>query len=160
MNVKENPDRKKKWYCCETFDIWLMSVLTTKTRETKISTLWEITSNIINLRGLEIPGGNYHRIFSPLAVRLKCIQIIKWKPEVKTHTTLCVSSVNKGHIPQGSRTSLGSKNVLLNQQRLYKNTLMVTKHRETYQWRKRKKTKYKNGAERIINKWCMLSICL
>ena len=29
----------RKGYCCETFDIWLMSTLTTKTRDTKISAL-------------------------------------------------------------------------------------------------------------------------
>ena len=37
----------KKGYCCETFDIWLMSALTTKTRHTKTSTLGGITLNTI-----------------------------------------------------------------------------------------------------------------
>ena len=32
---------------------------------------------IINLRGIDIPCGNWCRIFSPLAVRLKYTQIIK-----------------------------------------------------------------------------------
>ena len=36
-----------KAYCCETFDIWLMSALTAKNRDTKISVLGEITLNMI-----------------------------------------------------------------------------------------------------------------
>ena len=32
---------------------------------------------IINPRGLEIPGGNWRWIFSPLAVMLECTQKIK-----------------------------------------------------------------------------------
>ena len=32
---------------------------------------------MINPRGLEIPGGNWRWIFSPLAVMLKCTQKIK-----------------------------------------------------------------------------------
>ena len=32
---------------------------------------------IISPHGLEIPGGNWHGIFSPLAVRLKCTRKIK-----------------------------------------------------------------------------------
>ena len=40
---------------------------------------------MINPHGLEIPGGNWHGIFCPLAVRLKCFRITKWSPEVKTY---------------------------------------------------------------------------
>ena len=36
-----------------------------------------ITTIIINLRGIDIPCGNWCRILSPLAVRLKYTQIIK-----------------------------------------------------------------------------------
>ena len=40
----------------------------------------------INLRGIDIPCGNWCRIFSPLAVRLKYTQIIK-KTQKSKHTT-------------------------------------------------------------------------
>ena len=52
--------------------------------------------------GLEIPGGNRRGIFSPLAVRLRCIQKIKWKAEVKTYITSSVAWINWGRVPQGS----------------------------------------------------------
>ena len=55
------------------------------------------------------------RIFSSLAGMLKCTRKIKWKPVVITHFTSSVAWVNKGCIPQKSQTSLGSKNVLLDQ---------------------------------------------
>ena len=42
---------------------------------------------IIKPRRLEIPGGNWRGMFSPLAVSLKCNQKIKRKPEIKTSTT-------------------------------------------------------------------------
>ena len=54
---------------------------------------------IIKPRGFQIPDGNWRCIFGSLAVRLKCTR-----------------KINKGHVPQGSRTGLGSKNVLLNRQ--------------------------------------------
>ena len=63
------------------------------------------------------------RDIQTLPVRLKCTRVIKWEPEVKTHTTSSVAWVNKGRIPQWSRTSLGSKTVLRNRQPLYKNEL-------------------------------------
>ena len=50
---------------------------------------------IIYPLGLEIPGGNWRGIFSPLAIRLRCTQKIKWKPEVKTYTTSSVAWINK-----------------------------------------------------------------
>ena len=46
---------------------------------------------IIKPRRLEIPGGNWRGMFSPLAVSLKCNQKIKRKPEVKTSTTSSVA---------------------------------------------------------------------
>ena len=55
------------------------------------------------------------QIFSSLAGMLKCNRKIKWKPVVITHFTSSVAWVNKGCIPQKSQTSLGSKNVLLDQ---------------------------------------------
>ena len=55
------------------------------------------------------------RIFSSLAGMLKCTRKIKWKPVVITHFESSVAWVNKGCIPQKSQTSLGSKNVLLDQ---------------------------------------------
>ena len=57
---------------------------------------------IIYTLGLEIPGGNWRGIFSPLAVRLRCIQKIKWKAEVKTYITSSVAWINWGRVPQGS----------------------------------------------------------
>ena len=38
-------EEPRKGYCCKTFDIWLMSTLTAKIRDTNISVLW--TLNII-----------------------------------------------------------------------------------------------------------------
>ena len=57
---------------------------------------------IIYPLGIEIPGGNRRGIFSPLAVRLRCIQKIKWKAEVKTYITSSVAWINWGRVPQGS----------------------------------------------------------
>ena len=57
---------------------------------------------IIYPLGLEIPGGNWRGIFSPLPVRLRCIQKIKWKAEVKTYITSSVAWINWGRVPQGS----------------------------------------------------------
>ena len=103
-----------------------------KSKAVGCGSIWTVFSSNNNNK-IEIPGGNWREIFSPLAVRLKCTRVIKWKPEVKTLTTSSVAWVNKELVLQDSWTSLGSKNVLLNWQPLQKNSVMVTKHREICQ---------------------------
>ena len=49
------------------------------------------------------------REIQPLGSKVKMHAKVKWKPEIKIHTTSSVAWVNKGSVPQDSQTSLALK---------------------------------------------------